>query len=159
MKCRAIFNCISNIFKKEKADTTTIQTNIPTSPDIIKKDISEKIINQPVKLIAPFIPNINSFISHNSTNPGFGISNHLIFKQLNPLPEDYKYKIDSIDNIYGKYQGDVKYDIIQVANGIAVNLIAEPINSASSGEVLLRVNMKLKSSNYEDIKFTVFLTA
>ena len=77
----------------------------------------------------------------------------------NEVPTDVEYDVSIIESIFGKF--DRCPDVIVANNGTGCELtiLGRPRNNIEVGDNILRVDLKIKSSNYEPMRVTIYFTA
>lgn len=74
-----------------------------------------------------------------------------------PMPENMTYSIRRVENVYGAFAEDVEITIDPISTGFVIKLAEEPIN-VQEHRTVLRIDMIISSSNYEDMLLTVYMT-
>jgi hypothetical protein len=134
------------------------------SPDKSIKDTIKPETIEDNKIGAINIPNIDEYsisVSKMITDRKYvltiqyeGIFTKDLFSQA---PEDVIYKIQRIENKYMQFEEDLKVSINTIDNNCVLTLEGTPKYESDERFIILRIDVGIESSNYEDMHFTVYL--
>ena len=104
---------------------------------------------------------IDTSILGNNGSIDIGYLNTDIFTKdvvgANPMPESIEYSCIRVENVYGKFQSNPQVEIIN-ESGLTVRISGTPKNIVPDCTIL-RIDIKITSSNYEDMRFTLYIKA
>ena len=75
----------------------------------------------------------------------------------NPMPNNIEYAVVRVENVYGKFQGEPVIEV-NSTTGLNIKLTGTPRN-ITPDSTILRIDLKIISSNYEDMRITIYLNA
>lgn len=157
--------CTLDDIPEEYREETKILLENQDSPDEIIEDAIElNAVEENNKIGAINIPNIDEYsISVNKmitdgkyvlTVPYERIFAKDLFSQA---PEDVVYKIQRIENNYMQFEDDLKVSINIVDNDCVFTFEGTPKCESNERFIILRIDIGIESSNYEDMHFTIYL--
>lgn len=76
----------------------------------------------------------------------------------NPSPENVQYEVIRIENVYGKFEDDLNVELGETSQSVTVTLTGTPKDVVIDATVL-RIDILIHSSNYEDMRLTVYFKA
>ena len=75
------------------------------------------------------------------------------------FPRDVQYSIQRVENIWNRFRSKVDVIIDTIDEDALVLVNGFPSAICNPGDTLLRIDLKIESSNYEDMYLTIYLCA
>ena len=76
----------------------------------------------------------------------------------NPAPTDITYEIIRVENAYGKFKTTPSVELVNSGSGVEIRISGTPRNIVPDSTIL-RIDLKIISSNYEDMRITIYIDA
>lgn len=126
--------------------------------------IGSEVIEENNKIGAINIPNVDGYSISISkmlidgkyvlTIPYGEIFTKDLFSQA---PKDVVYKIQRIENSYMQFEDDLKVSINTIDGDCVLTVEGTPKYKGDEKSIILRIDIGIESSNYEDMYFTIYL--
>lgn len=73
------------------------------------------------------------------------------------LPENIKYSIKRVENIYGKYRSEVSATVDTINNAGVLIVNGYPSAIMQNGDTMLRIDLTITSDNYDPMTLVVYI--
>ena len=150
---------LENIPESFRSDVEQYMTNGDPTDNASTSD------DTPTLYGALYLPAINETIDTSVLGYNGSVTiyydNSTIFNEdmlgSNTMPTNIRYEIIRVENIYGKFQGE---PVVEVSSTTGLNIkISGTPRNITPDSTILRIDLKIISSNYEDMRVTLYINA
>lgn len=157
---------INDVPEEYREETKLLLEGQEISNEVIEKEV-ETLMEENTKFGAVTIPNISGYpisVSKMLIDGKCKVTipyGELFTKELFPTayPLNVQYDITRIENNYMRFEDGLKVSVDTVDSDCVLTFEGVPKCEYNSKVVMLRIDVKIKSSNYEDMHFTIYLYA
>lgn len=142
----------------------------PAVEESTNEEVSEEVVSEDGKLGAKTLHNKHYIVNGDDFTKSGKLSfvyliTEILDNETMPLDEEYPKDIDfelvRIENFMGRFADipkiSVSYD--QSVSGLRISINSKPDVYFRAGDEIIRLDLKMTSSNYEDMSMTVYIEA
>ena len=155
---------LEDIPEEYREETKSLLENQDSPDESINDTIELEAVEENNKIGAINIPNIDKYsipVSEMITDGKYVLTipyGEIFTKDLfSQAPEDVVYKIQRIENNYMQFEEDLKVSINTIDNDCVLTFDGTPKYESNKRIIILRIDVGIESSNYEDMHFTIYL--
>lgn len=155
---------LEDVPKEYREETKALLENQDSIDENIEYMIEPEVNEENNKIGAINIPNIDEYSilvskmlitgKYTLVIPYGGIFTKDLFSQA---PKDVVYKIQRIENSYMQFEDDLKVTIDTIDSDCVLTFEGTPKCKDGEKSIILRIDIGIESSNYEDMHFTIYL--